>query len=143
MKSILLSFIFKLKMCNFLKKVNLTIELNELLIIIFFYKDVISPRIYVTTRSQSCRYCPLWTQGGPHGFKTRLLGEEEPLHIQHQEHSPLSDVGHHKHPPCRHNVLIVSHGIAGSNRKTPLIGPNKPSHRGRGLALIPFVTTRS
>ena len=41
MQSILFSFIFKLKVPNFLKKVNLIIELNELLLINFFYKDVI------------------------------------------------------------------------------------------------------
>ena len=46
-------------------------------------------------------------------------------------------------PPCRHNVLVVSHGITGPNRQTPLTEPNKPPHRGRGSALIPFVTTRT
>ena len=45
--------------------------------------------------------------------------------------------------PCRHNVLVVSHGIAGSNKQTPLTGLNKPLHQGRGSALIPFVTTHS
>ena len=45
--------------------------------------------------------------------------------------------------PCRHNVLVVSHWIAGSNRQIPIIGPNKPPHRGRGSALIPFVTTHT
>ena len=28
----------------------------------------------VTTLTQPYRYCPLWAQEGPHGFKTRLLG---------------------------------------------------------------------
>ena len=28
-------------------------------------------------------------------------------------------------PPCRHNVLVVSHKIAGPNKQTPLVGPNK------------------
>ena len=32
------------------------------------------PPYLVTTRSQSCRYGPLWTQRGPHDFKTCLLG---------------------------------------------------------------------
>ncbi|RVW88871.1 Transposon Tf2-8 polyprotein [Vitis vinifera] len=32
---------------------------------------------FVTTHTQPCRYCPLWAQRGPHGFKTRLLGREE------------------------------------------------------------------
>ena len=50
----------------------------------------------VTTRAKSCRYCLLWAQGGPHGFKTRLLGEEEPL--QRQEHSPIPNMVHYKHP---------------------------------------------
>ena len=63
MQSILFSFIFKWKVPNFLKKanliielnellvhnilkkVNLIIELNELLLINFFYKDAIAPRI--------------------------------------------------------------------------------------------------
>ena len=45
MQSILFSSIFKLKVPNFLKKVNLIIELNELLLINFFYKDAIAPRI--------------------------------------------------------------------------------------------------
>ena len=45
MQSILFSSIFKLKVPNFLKKVNLIIELNELLLINFFYIDVIAPRI--------------------------------------------------------------------------------------------------
>ena len=31
-------------------------------------------RSSITTCTQPCRYCPLWAQGGPHGFKTRLLG---------------------------------------------------------------------
>ena len=35
----------------------------------------------VTTRSQSCRYCLLWTQKGPHIFKTRLLGYEKSILI--------------------------------------------------------------
>ena len=26
------------------------------------------------TRSQSCRYCSFWTQRGPYGFKTHILG---------------------------------------------------------------------
>ena len=28
----------------------------------------------ITTRTQPCRYCPLWVQGSPHSFKTCLLG---------------------------------------------------------------------
>ena len=36
---------------------------------VLLYKGVI-----VTTRTQPCRYYPLWAQDGPHGFKTRLLG---------------------------------------------------------------------
>ena len=28
----------------------------------------------VTTHTQPYRYCSLWAQGGPHGFKKRLLG---------------------------------------------------------------------
>ena len=47
---------------------------------------------------QPCRYCSLWTQKGLHDFKTRLQGQEESILIQHQELSPLSDVGCHKHP---------------------------------------------
>ena len=35
----------------------------------------------VTTRSQPCRYCLLWTQKGPHSFKTRLLGYEKSILI--------------------------------------------------------------
>ena len=46
-------------------------------------------------------------------------------------------------PPCRHNVFVVSHGIAEPNRQTPLTEPNKPPHRGQGSALIPFVTTHT
>ena len=46
-------------------------------------------------------------------------------------------------PSCRHNVLIVFHRITGSNRQTPYMGPNKPSCQGRGLTLIPFVTTHT
>ena len=45
---------------------------------------------------------------------------------------------------CRHNVLIVFHEIAGSNKQTPLTEPNKqPPHQGQGSALIPFVTIRT
>ena len=40
-----------------------------------------SQTMYVTTRTQPCRYCLFWAQGSPHNFKTRLFGEEEPLHI--------------------------------------------------------------
>ena len=29
---------------------------------------------FVMARTQPYRYCPLWAQMGPHGFKTRLLG---------------------------------------------------------------------
>ena len=29
-------------------------------------------------------------------------------------------------PPCKHNVLIVSHKIAGSNRRTPQRGQTNP-----------------
>ena len=35
--------------------------------------------------------------------------------------------------PCRHNVLVVSHGIARSNRQTPLTGSNKPPTPGSGI----------
>ncbi|KAJ9690896.1 hypothetical protein PVL29_013179 [Vitis rotundifolia] len=38
-----------------------------------------------------------------------------------------------KHLSYKHNVIIVSHGIAGPNEQTPLIRLNKPSHRGWGL----------
>ena len=55
----------------------------------------------------------------------------------------LSDVGCHKHSPCRHNVLVVSDGIVGSNKQTPLTGPNKPPHWAWGSALVPFVTIRT
>ena len=41
-------------------------------------------------------------------------------------------------PPCRHNVLVMSHRIAEPNRQTPLMGLNKPPHWGRGSTLIPF-----
>ena len=44
---------------------------------------------------------------------------------------------------CRHNILVVSHGIVGPNKQTPLTGPNKLPHRGRGSTLIPFVMTRT
>ena len=43
----------------------------------------------------------------------------------------------------KYNVLIVSHEITGPNMQTSLTMPNKPSHKGRGLTLIPFVITRS
>ena len=33
-----------------------------------------SDTICITTHSQLCSYCSLWTQRGPHGSKTRLLG---------------------------------------------------------------------
>ena len=46
-------------------------------------------------------------------------------------------------PPCRYNVLVVSYEIVGPNKQTFLTGPNKPPHRGRRSALIPFVTIRS
>ena len=51
---------------------------------------------------------------------------------------PLFDVGCHKHPPCRHNVLVASYEIVGPNSQTPLTGPNKPLHQGQRLVLIPF-----
>ena len=93
------------------------------------------------TRTQPCRYCPLWAQGDPHGFKTRYLVKMS-LYIYSVKNFfpyPMWDITNT--PICRHNVLVVSHGIAGSNRQTPLTGPNKPPHRGWGSALIPFVTT--
>ena len=46
-------------------------------------------------------------------------------------------------PPCKHNVLVVFHGMTGPNRQTPHTGPNKPPHQGQRSVLIPFVTTRS
>ena len=51
-------------------------------------------------------------------------------------------MGYYKHPPYRHNVFIVPHGIIGSNKQIPLTGPNKPPHQGRGSTMIPFVTKR-
>ena len=36
----------------------------------------------------------------------------------------LSDVGCDKHLPCRHNDLVVSHEIVGSNGQTPITRPN-------------------
>ena len=77
--------------------------------------------LFVTICSQLCRYCLLCTQRDPHVFKTHLQGYEEFILIQCQELSLLFDVGCHKHPPCRHNVLVVSHRIVGLNRQTPLL----------------------
>ena len=57
------------------------------------------------------RYCYLWIQMGPHGFKTCLEGYD---------------------PPCRHNennVLVVSLGIVGQNKQIPLWGQTNPTPR--------------
>lgn len=36
-------------------------------------------------------------------------------------------------PPCRHNIILVSHGIARPNRKTPPTEPNKSPISGLGI----------
>ena len=40
-------------------------------------------------------------------------------------------------PPCKHNILVVSHGIVGPNKHP--YGTKQTPHRGRGSTLIPFV----
>ena len=44
--------------------------------------------------------------------------------------------------PSKYNVLVVSYEIVGSNRQTPLIGPNKPPHGDPRSILIPFIMAR-
>lgn len=39
--------------------------------------------------------------------------------------SSLSDVGCHSHPSCKHNILIVFHGITGLDRQMPLLELDK------------------
>ena len=98
---------------------------------------------HVTTHSQPCRYCPLWTQRALTALK-RVYLVKRSLYIYSAKNIlpyPMWDITNT--PPCRHNVLVVSHGIVGLNKQTPLTEPNKPPHRGWGLALIPFVTTHS
>ena len=56
---------------------------------------------------------------------------------------PMWDITITLLPLCRHNVLIVSYMIVGSNIQTPLMGPNKPLYRDQGSILIPFVTTHT
>ena len=45
--------------------------------------------------------------------------------------------------PCRHNIVVVSHGMVGLNRQTTHNVPDKPLYWGQGLVLMSFVMTRS
>ena len=98
---------------------------------------------FVMTHSQPYRYCPLWTQRALTTLKVVYLVRRSLYIYSVRNFSPYPMWDVTNTPPCKHNVLVVSHGIAGPNRQTPLTGPNKPPHRGRGLTLIPFVTTCS
>ena len=97
----------------------------------------------VTTCTQPYRYCPLWAQRVLTALKCVYLVKRS-LYIYSARnilpYSMMWDITNT--PPYKHNILVVSHGIAGSNKQTPLMGLNKPLHRGRGSALIPFVTIR-
>ena len=101
-------------------------------------KNTIGRGKCVTTRTEPCRYCPLWAQGAPHDFKMRLQVTRSPYLFSTRNFPPylMRDVTNTS--LCRHNVLVVSHGIAEPNRQTPLMGLNKPPHWGRGSTLIPF-----
>ena len=70
--------------------------------------------------------------------------KQEPLHIYSSKNFfPYLMWDITNTPPCRHNVLVVSYGIAGPNRQTPHSGSNKSSHQGQGSTLIPFVMTHT
>ena len=97
------------------------------------------------TRSQLCRYCPFWTQRiltalrrvyRLRGIHTYIASRIFPPIQCGMSQTPTPP------PPCRHNVLVVSHEIMGPNRQTPLWGQTNPTPRS-GSTLIPFVTTRS
>ena len=85
----------------------------------------------VTTRSQSCRYCPLCTQGALATLKRVYLVKRNLYIYSVIYFFPYLMWDITNTLPCRHNVLVVSHGIAGPNRQTPFTGPNKPPHWGR------------
>ena len=98
--------------------------------------------VVVLTRSQPCRYCLFGPKGALTALK-RVYLVKRSIYIYSARNFPpypMWDVTNT--PPCRYNVLVVSHGIVGPNKQTPLTGPNKPPHRGRGSALIPFVMAR-
>ena len=93
---------------------------------------------FVTTHTQPCRYCAFWAQRYPHDFKIQLYRRAKNFLPY-----PMWDIIDTPHPQCRHNVLVVSHGIVGPNRQTPFKGANKPLHRDRGSILIHFVMTHT
>ena len=92
---------------------------------------------FVMTCIQPCRYCLLWIQRSPYGFKTRHLVKRSLYIYSAKNFLPYSMWDITNTLSCKHNVLVVSHGIAGPNKWTPKQTP----HRGRGSVLIPFVTT--
>ena len=72
----------------------------------------------VTTRTQPCRYCPLWAQGALTALK-RVYLVRRSLYIYSARNLlpyPMWDITNTL--SCKHNVLVVSHGITGPNRQS-------------------------
>ena len=78
---------------------------------------------FVTTRTQLCRYCLLWAQRNLMTLKC-VYKVKGPILIRLRTLSPIQ-CRTSQTPLFRYNFLVVSHGITGPNKKTPLIRPNK------------------
>ena len=83
---------------------------------------------FVTTRPNHVDiYCPLQVQGSLTALKRVYKVERSPYLYNARKFLPypMWDVRNTPPPPpppCRHNVLVVSHGIAGPNETDPHIG---------------------
>lgn len=63
--------------------------------------------LYFCNNTLSYRYCPLYIQRDPYGFKTGLQGYEKFILIERQKLSPLSNVGCHNFFPQSSYVGII------------------------------------
>ena len=72
--------------------------------------------------AQPCRYCPLRAQGALTALKRVYKVERSPYLYSARKFLPYPMWDVTNTPPCRHNVLVVSHGITGPNGTNPHIG---------------------
>ena len=81
---------------------------------------------HVTTCTQPCRYCSLWTQRAFTALK-RVYLVKRSLYMYNAKNIlpyPMWDITNT--PPWRHNVLVVSYGMRGQTKKHPLRGQTNP-----------------
>ena len=80
-----------------------------------------SPTKTCNDPTQPCRYYPLRAQGALTALKRVYKVERSPYLYSARKFLPYPMWDVTNTPPCRHNVLVVSHGIAGPNGTNPHI----------------------